>query len=77
MAFPIQVVYLTLKGEIADNRDPKSVIVGFNAGYSERGTMCSDTRLGLIPRSLPSLHTYVYHPHTCIRIHTRAGHSGR
>lgn len=34
-AFRSEVVYLVLGGGIADNRDPKSVIVGFNAGYSE------------------------------------------
>lgn len=41
MAFLTRVVYLALKGGIADNRDPKSV--SFNAGYSERGTVCLGT----------------------------------
>lgn len=64
-AFSTGVVYLALKGGIADNRDPKSVIVGFNAGYSERGTVCPDTRLGQIPKSPPPLRIRISHTHMC------------
>lgn len=63
-AFRSEVVYLVHAGGIADNRDPKSVIVGFNAGYSEWGTVCPDTRLGQVPRSSPPLGVYVHKTRT-------------
>lgn len=62
----IEAIYL--EGGIVDNRDSKSVIVGFNAWYLDRGTLCpSSLSISLPPlysSSYPSLERSVHIMHT-------------
>lgn len=62
----IEAIYL--EGGIVDNRDSKSVIVGFNAWYLDRGTLCpSSLSISLPPlyySPYPSLERSVHIMHT-------------